>query len=64
MKQRTVYPLSVSLTWGLILPTGLVAAALALFLLTELGTLPLDKPNLWWVTSNVASDVLTRLFAV
>ncbi|HNQ22282.1 MAG TPA: VWA domain-containing protein [Phycisphaerae bacterium] len=53
MKQRSVYPLSVFVAWGLLVPTGLVAAALALFLLTDVGKLPLDQPHLWWVVGIV-----------
>lgn len=49
MTARTLYPRSLWLFSVLGVPLGITFAALALVLFTDVGTLPFDRGDLWWL---------------
>jgi Ca-activated chloride channel family protein len=53
MKPRPVYAAGIWLLWALVVPLGLVALGITAYGLTEVGTVPLDHPELWWLLLSV-----------
>ncbi len=49
MKSREVYPISAWVLWVIALPAALLGLGVAAFAMTDVGTVPLDHPDLWWL---------------
>ena len=61
MSHRKLYPAWTWVTWVLIVPLALLATGIAL-LATDIGELPFDNPQLWWVGGAVPLAGLFYLY--
>jgi len=59
---RTPYPRWTVLTWTLILPTALIGVGLAVVVTTQVGDLPFDNGELWWLVFGVPLASLVTLY--
>jgi len=51
--RRLLYPMSTWVVWVLVVPVVVVLLGAALILLTEVGSLPFDHLDLWWLAAAV-----------
>lgn len=64
MRQRAVYPLSVWITWVLLVPLALIALGFAIVASTDAKELVLDRPRLWWLGGAAPLAALIFLYGV
>lgn len=64
MSGRTTYPVAVWVVWVVLLPWALLVLGVVLVAMTELGNLPFDNANLWWLGGAVPLAGLCFLYGL
>lgn len=64
MKRRQLYPLWTWVWWALALPVLLLVCAIVLVATTDLGNIPFDRPDLWWLGGAVPFASAVILWSV
>ncbi|MFQ5590006.1 MAG: VWA domain-containing protein [Phycisphaerae bacterium] len=64
MNRTLLYPLSTWLLWVIVIPLTVVGLGVLLVITTDIGDLPLDNPDLWWIVGAVPLAGLVYLYGV